>query len=176
MKFNYGKYELTIHIEDEPAGFKEWLQSADFTDVEDFRKDETPIYVRVYHELSEEVFVIVFSSNPIGYAGFEPGFLVIPESQTLFIGAGTRAKTYNLKFKRKQFEKEFSCGFWGWARHKNLVIMQEELEFGVYTLNGLEKWSTFVEPPWEYEIEGDWVKLDVMGNVSYRHLETGELR
>lgn len=54
--------------------------------------------------------------------------------------------------------------------------MQEELEFGIYGLDGTETWSTFVEPPWTFDIEENHVKLNVMDKISYRELKTGELK
>jgi hypothetical protein len=44
--------------------------------------------------------------------------------------------------------------------------MSAELEFAAWDINGRKLWSTFVEPPWSYEIRGDQVELDVMGRKS----------
>ena len=66
-------------------------------------------------------------------------------------------------------------GFWGWTRVGDLVVCAEELEFGVFTIEGLLVWSTFVEPPWEWSIERDKVKLDIMGTLRYHDLKTGKV-
>ena len=57
-------------------------------------------------------------------------------------------------------------GFWGWRRHGDIVLMSAELEFAAWDVSGRKLWSTFVEPPWSYEILGDRVELDVMGRKS----------
>jgi hypothetical protein len=52
--------------------------------------------------------------------------------------------------------------------------MAAELELAAWDLRGRKLWSRFVEPPWEYRIEGEVIILDVMGAVSRFDLRTGE--
>jgi hypothetical protein len=64
-------------------------------------------------------------------------------------------------------------GFWHWKRHGDIIVMSAELEMAAWSLDGAKLWSTFVEPPWSYEVEGDRVELEVMGAVSSFGLREG---
>jgi hypothetical protein len=44
--------------------------------------------------------------------------------------------------------------------------MAAELELAAWHIDGGKLWTTFVEPPREYSVEGDRVHLDVMGTKS----------
>lgn len=176
IQFNFDKYKIIVEIGKEPTIFEMWLKHASFKDIEGLAKDGTPIYIGVGHGKEWYNSIIAFRSDPIDHAGFHPEFLILPETNTLFVGAGTVVKPYDLEGLKKKFEKELSLGFWGWTRHNDLIVMQEELELGVYTLDGQEIWSTFVQPPWTFEITGNEVKLNVMGEITYRDLKTGELK
>ncbi|MGO8005048.1 hypothetical protein [Rhizobium ruizarguesonis] len=47
---------------------------------------------------------------------FHPGFLVVPETSILFIGAGERLLGYNVERRERVFEDRTDYGFWGWTR------------------------------------------------------------
>jgi hypothetical protein len=174
IEFSIDKYKLAVHIDEEPVIFDLLLKHAKYKDIEGLKNEGTSIYILVGTDKEWYEQIIAFRFDPIDYGGFNPGFLIVPETDTLFIGAGTLIKTYNLLTGQKIFEKEFACGFWNWRRHGEQIIMSEELEYGVFTLDGNEIWTTFVEPPWSYEIEGDHVKLDVMDKISLLDKWTGE--
>ena len=53
------------------------------------------------------------------------------------------------------------------------MLMAAELEFAAWDIHGAKLWTTFVEPPWTYRVEGDLVHLDVMGNMSSFPLAAG---
>lgn len=176
IEFNFDKYKIAVQTVKEPGIYDMWLDRASFKDIDGLKNDGIPIYIGVGHGEEWYNTVIAFRSDPIEYGGFDPGILIVPETNTLFVGAGTIVRTYDLKNQKRKFEKKLSCGFWGWSRHHDLILMQEESEFGIYTLDGQEIWSTFVEPPWSFDIEDNRVKLDVMDEISYRDLKTGELK
>ena len=44
--------------------------------------------------------------------------------------------------------------------------MLAELEFAAWDFKGNRMWSTFVEPPWVYDVKGERIELDVMGERS----------
>ena len=44
--------------------------------------------------------------------------------------------------------------------------MSAELELAAWDLEGKKLWATFVEPPWQYSVQGSRLHLDVMGNKS----------
>jgi hypothetical protein len=110
--------------------------------------------------------VVAMRFDPGPEAGFNPGFLLIPENHLLFVGAGTSLLAYGLAPVRRLWKDTAEMGFWGWRRHGDAVLMAVELEFAAWDTKGRKLWSTFVEPPWSYEIGGNMVELDVMGAKS----------
>jgi hypothetical protein len=106
-------------------------------------------------------------------AGFNPGALVVPETSLLFIGAGERLLAYDLRAPKRLWQDTADTGFWHWDRQGDFVLMAAELEFAAWSKEGLKLWSTFVEPPWDYQVVRDSVTLDVMGNKSTFDLHHG---
>jgi hypothetical protein len=51
--------------------------------------------------------------------------------------------------------------------------MSAELELVAFDLRAKKLWTTFVEPPWTYSVEGDAVHLDVMGKKSVFSIQRG---
>ena len=98
--------------------------------------------------------------------GGYPGVLLVPETAVLFIGAGERLLAYDLRGPTRLWEDQAGAGFHGWQRHEVVVMMSAELELAAWDLRGVKRWSTFVEPPWNYHVESGTVQLDVMGTVS----------
>jgi len=110
--------------------------------------------------------------SPAGF-GFDPGILIIPETEILLLGAGTRLLAYDLAGPTRLWEDHADFGFWNWSRHDGIILMSAELELAAWDLNAKKLWTTYVEPPWEYRVEGDTVHLDVMGDKSAFPLATG---
>ncbi len=110
--------------------------------------------------------------SPAG-GGFEPGVVLIPETSLLFIGAGAQLLAYDLKSPCRLWEDMADCGFWGWARHNNTIVMSAELEMAAWDLHGTKLWRTVVEPPWGYAVRDNTVELDIMGLKSSFDLVTG---
>ena len=109
--------------------------------------------------------VVAQRYEPAGY-GFHPGALLVPETGRLFLGAGRRLLAYDLAGPRRQWEDATDLGFWGWARHGDVVLMSAELELAAWDLEARKLWTTFVEPPWSYGVRDGVVALDVMGAES----------
>lgn len=175
INFHFNQYQVAVQTGKEPDAYEQWLDHATFKDTGNLKKEGLPIYVGVGQGGEWYPTVIAFRSNPIEYGGFHPGILIVPETGTFFIGPGKVIRTYDLKVPKRKSEKELSCGFQGWARHDDFVVMQGELAFGLYSPEGREIWSAFVEPPWTYDVEENRVKLNVMGKISYRNLKTGKI-
>lgn len=108
--------------------------------------------------------------------GGHPGVLLVPETAILFIGAGERLLAYDVHGPARLWEDQADTGFHEWQRHDDLVVMSAELELAAWNLRGVKRWSTFVEPPWAYHVEGSMVYLDVMGTVSSFPLVSGPAR
>ena len=99
--------------------------------------------------------------------------LLIPETNVLFIGAGTRLLAYHLDRPRRLWVDENNAGFWGWAQHGDVALMSAELELAAWDRNGRKLWTMFVEPPWTYRVESGMVDLDVMGRLSSFPIASG---
>lgn len=120
--------------------------------------------------------VVSLRANPGPESAFHPGVLLVPETQLLLVGAGTMLAAYNLLEPRRLWLDTTEAGFWGWERHGAFLVMSAELEFATWDLFGNKIWSTFVEPPWEYEVRDAVVYLDVMGQRSQFELASGPAR
>lgn len=97
-------------------------------------------------------------------AGFDPGAILVPETATLFIGAGSRLLAYRLAPSPVRLWEDLAhFGFYTWCRHGGAVLMSAELELAAWDLEGRKLWTTFVEPPWDYRVEAGQVILNVMG-------------
>lgn len=105
--------------------------------------------------------------------GFDPGIALIPETERLFIGAGTRLLAYDLNQAQLLWEDTADTGFWNWSVYPTVVLMSAELEFAAWDRSGRKLWSRFVEPPWEFSVVGNHVRLDVMGKVNEFSLMDG---
>jgi hypothetical protein len=116
--------------------------------------------------------LVAQSFSPAG-GGFEPGLLLVPTTATLFIGAGQRIVAYDLDEPRRLWVDSAECGFWGWEQHGEVVVMSAELELTAWTSKGEKPWSTLVEPPWNYSVSEDVLRLDVMGAVRSFPLKDG---
>jgi hypothetical protein len=124
------------------------------------------------HEHAVPLFIELGHEPSVG-SGFVPGILWVPENSHLFIGAGTKILCYDLSVPKRVWEDVADTGFWGWKRHDDFVLMSAELEVAAWRISGEKCWTTFVEPPWTYRVEGDAVMLDVMGHESRFPLDTG---
>ena len=100
--------------------------------------------------------------------GGGPGVVLIGQTQQLLVGAGTSLAAYDRRDGRWQltWRDTAELGFWGWSRSSQVILMAAELQFAAWTVSGEKLWSRFVEPPWSYSVEGDSVRLDVMGTVT----------
>lgn len=96
-------------------------------------------------------------------AGFYPGVLLLPETSLLFVGAGERLLAYQLDQTALLWEDSANMGFWGWEKYQDVLLMSAELELAAWNMRGEKLWSTFVEPPWSYSLDGATIHLEVMG-------------
>jgi len=105
---------------------------------------------------------------------FFPGALIVPETERLFLGAGTRLLCYDLARPSLLWEDAAECAFWSWRRDGSEVFMAAELELAAFDVSGQKLWTRFVEPPWEFKVELDRVVLDVMGTITHLERRTGD--
>ncbi|MEP1572083.1 hypothetical protein [Roseibium album] len=125
-----------------------------------------------FSDRSDAVIILKFQD----YGGFEPGVLLVPETPFLFVGAGEILLGYDLERRERSFEDYVYCGFWGWHRFGDIVLMASETECSAWSLRGKKLWSADVEPPWDFEVSGLDVILVVEGGVRKLDLKTGKAR
>lgn len=168
LRFCCGQYTVSASIGELPLMYSNFVEHALLNEDFGIRSgDGTALFFAVGSSSGnwpELVVALRFQPGPEG--GFHPGFLLIPERHLILIGAGTCLLAYELSPVRRLWEEVAEVGFWGWRRHGDIVLMSAELEFAAWDIDGRKLWSTFVEPPWSYEILGDRVELDVMGRKS----------
>ncbi len=166
-----GNYGL-LCTEELPAIYHEYCEHARLVDEFNIKsKEEGLCFVAIQRENDWPFLVVVQSYHPAGN-GFSPGIALVPETDIAFIGAGSRLLAYQLKSPKRLWE-DITFGFWGWGRFGNFIVMSSEEEMAVWNIYGEKLWSKFVEPPWNYEVTGDMVRLDVMGTKSSFSIESG---
>ena len=157
-----------------PTIYAEYVKHARLADEINFGRVEGDICFLAVGKGSEWPFLVVAQIySPTAEGGFHPGALLVPETGVLFVGAGERLLAYELDSPRKLWEDVADVGFWGWARHHEVVLMSAELELAAWGMNGQKLWSMVVEPPWNYAVVDGRVELDVMGEKYSFHLSVG---
>ena len=174
LEISSGDYR--IHVAEEiPALHDTFLTHARRVESFDLAAQEAFLFVAVSLPGDDWPSLVVQQRyGPGGSSGFTPGLLVAPETGLLLIGAGTRLLAYDLPRRVRIWEDATPCGFWGWRRHDEAIVMSAELEIAGLDLHGRRLWSRDVEPPWTYAVDGDRVLLDVMGETTMLSLATGE--
>ena len=181
-QFSMGDWEVTTMVGGLPAIYDEYLSHAKYVEqIEIKDTEQTGVWFFALRNIQNEsknswpTFVIAQRYDPAGW-GFTPASLLIPDTSTLFLGAGTRILIFDLAAMKRITEDYTNVGFWGWELHEDIILMSSELEFAAWDKKGLKLWSTFVEPPWSYKVHGvhgDQVLLDIMGRKSSFDLRAG---
>jgi hypothetical protein len=170
-----GEYTISGTIGELPATYSAMIEHASFHDDFGVSGADGTVLVVAVKRASEKWPGIIVSQrfDPGPEEGFHPGTILIPENNLLLLGAGTRLLAYDLRIPCRLWEDVTEVGFWGWERYDDVVLMSAELELTAWDLQGKKLWSTFVKPPWDYEIQGNQIELDVMGKKSRFAVKTG---
>ena len=176
-----GKYALSCTTGQLPALYGEHCRHAELVseyninEPKEVDDGESPCFVGVSKSGHNEgwPFLVIAQTFSVASAGFDPGAILIAETDLLMIGAGTRLLAFNLNPPSLLWEDDTICGFWGWERHGDIVIMEAELEMAAWHISGTKLWSHSVEPPWTYHVEDGIVHLDIMGDRSEFPLMAG---
>lgn len=168
-----GEYYLNLVSEGLPYLYNEYKRRAILIDEIDIRNSEGKnCFVSVGKNNDWPFLVVAQRYSPAGY-GFSPGALLVPETKLLFIGAGERLLAYDLEIPKRIWNDSTYCGFFNWKQFNRIILMSAELELAAWEINGKKLWSTFVEPPWGYQVKDNKVVLDVMGKISTFNIELG---
>ena len=171
-----GDWEVLIEDGSLPPIFSSYVEHAEFIDQVGLDEVEGRIlFLGISHQPSTAGWpsVVIALKYPDARQTFRPGILLLPDPSLVFIGAGERLLCYDIKQKIRLWEDRTDCGFWGWQQSGPYVLMSAELEFGVWGQSGEKLWTTFVEPPWGFEVKGAIVELDVMGQRRVYQLSDG---
>jgi hypothetical protein len=148
-----------------PALYGEMASRAELVDAFDLQDSDLCCFAVSRVGSGWPFLVVAQSFSPAG-VGFEPGILLAPDTDRLFVGAGERLLAYDLASAKRLWLDSTDMGFLGWARHDDIVLLTAKLELAAWSTSGEKLWSTFAEPPWEYSVEDGTVLLDVMGEKS----------
>ena len=164
----------SLETQEPPLSYTWAKQHAELIEEFDLqRSDGDFCYLVAGRSIDHPILALTQRHDPTEYTGFSPGALVVPETDVLFVGAGERLLAYDLAHPARLWEDVADVGFWRWARYGDVVIMSAELELAAWDLEGTKLWTTFVEPPWSYEVTEDVVELDIMGVESEFSLHRG---
>jgi hypothetical protein len=169
-----GEYSLTLADGEPPALLDQYLENARLVEqIDTDREDGRFFFAGVAKDAGKWPFLVVLLRYRPAGNGFHPGVALIPETDTLFLGAGERVLIYDLANVRQLRVDTADTGFWAWQRHGDILLMSAELELAAWNVRGEKLWSTFVEPPWSFEVKDGQVSLDVMGRQSHFLLAKG---
>ncbi|MEL6839768.1 MAG: hypothetical protein AAFP85_10775 [Pseudomonadota bacterium] len=169
-------WELRIQDGDLPSIFTAYLDHADYVDKIDLDNPEGRfLFFGALNRGQEDGWPSIISAQKYRdeRRTFTPGFLVVPNTSLVFVGAGERLLCYDVQNKTRLWEDETTFGFWAWRRFDRYVLMSAEIEFGVWDQHGKKLWTVFVETPWGYEVKNDYVELNVMGTRTIYKLSDG---
>jgi hypothetical protein len=117
--------------------------------------------------------LVVAQRFELAAAGFDPAVLLVPETHTIFIGAGRRLLGYRTDTPQRLWEDVTDAGFWEWSRHGDVVLMSGELELAAWDLAGKKLWTMPLQPAWEYHVDHGQVHVNVMGRKTVFALREG---
>lgn len=168
-------YTLSCFSGGLPNSYDIYKEKAKLVDEIDLTKDMIGdiCFLAVQKGIDWPFLIVAQKYAPSGLGGSYPQALLIPETDILFLGAGERVLTYCLAPLAKVEHGNAEFGFHAFERCGQYVIMHAELEVSVWTIQGKQQWSQFVEPPWIYRVEEETISLDVMGHSLSFPLSTG---
>lgn len=158
---------VVLFQRDLPAMFDEYKSNASVVECHDLGSGEGDVFFAAVARQNAWPSLVIAQRFTPCQGGFDPGVALVPATQTVFLGAGTRLVAYRLDDPPvRLWEDSAECGFWHWSVHPEAVLMAAELQLAAWDLSGTKLWTRFVEPPWTYAVADGQVKLDVLGQVS----------
>ena len=156
-------YSIVVQEGSFPELYDTYRREASFLDELDVKGEGTPFFVGIKKGGGWPGFCVALRYTGES-TGFSPAVVFVPESNILFVGAGEVVLAYDVHDKKRLWRESVDCGFWSWYRYDTTVLMASELEFAAWTITGERLWSTYVEPPWDFNVVEGIVMLDVMGD------------
>ena len=167
INVSIGDYRLTVGRRCDVAG-----RISESTVVEDLRErpvdDETDIAVKVARLDQPAHLMVILGTTSIDL----PCVLLVPETNTLFVGANPTIAVYDVATARR-LVRDNDTWFYDWARHGDIVLMSSEMELAGYSLDGDRLWTEYIDPPWSTRVVNDVVEIEGDGAKSRLSLQTG---
>ena len=164
--------DYSIHLADSiPASLPEYREHAGFVDEVNINGSEGDIFFLAVTVGGRWPRLVVAQRQEI--VGDLPGVLVVPETNILFVGAGTRVTVYDLENPRLVWEDYAIGGFSLWERHGDVVLAVGPHELTGWSIHGARLWTTrfvFLE---YYRVADGIVHIDDDGRISSFPLTTG---
>ncbi len=173
VSISVGQWQVMVDSDVPPLMYKHYVSNAELVDEISLDRDGRYFMTTVSPAAADWPELVVALRYKPNVGGFDPGVAVV--DSTVFIGAGDTTVCYQKDPAwTRLWVDAVELGFWGWAIHSDIVVMQGELTLAAFDSGGTKLWSRFVEPPWTYEVdEHRQVTLDVMGTISRFDLWTG---
>jgi hypothetical protein len=170
----FGPYQLVCVYDGLPNILAEYVSHAVLAEQIDMQNPEGKFcFVAVKQRREDWPALVVAQRYQPAAGAFFPGALIVPETNRLFIGAGTRLLCYDLADPSRLWEDSAECAFWSWTQDGTEVYMAAELELAAFDNGGNKLWTRFVEPPWDFNLEPDRILLDVMGSITHLDRRSG---
>ena len=170
---NVGEFVVTVQRGSLPAIYGDYKRHAALTDEFALRPHVGELcFVAVARE-QQWPMLVVAQRFELSEAGFDPAALLVPETRTLFLGAGRRVLGYQLDPPRRLWEETVDAGFLEWGRRGQVILMSAELQLGAWDLAGQKLWSMPLEPAWEFHADQEKLHLDVQGRHEVFPLRDG---
>lgn len=169
-----GPYAITIQQGALPAIYRDYKRHAKLCDEFDLGRDEPgELFFVSVSAVQHWPTLVAAQRFELAEAGFDPACLLVPETHTLFVGAGRRLLAYQLDAPKRLWEETVDSGFWEWSRHDDAVLMSGELELAAWDIHGKKLWTMPLEPAWEYHVQDGKVHLDVLGRRTVFGIQEG---
>jgi hypothetical protein len=174
FSITYGLYTLSCHTHGLPYLYEDYNRHAEVVseyglkEPNETPQSESPCFVSISRSGYNDgwPFLVIVQNYSPDCAGFHPGAIIIPETDILLLGAGTRLLAYSLDPPSLLWEDDADFGFWGWDRYEDTVLMAAELEIAAWNTEGHKLWARFMEPPWSYHVKEGVIFLDTSGRQS----------
>jgi len=158
-----GDYAISVQRGTLPSIYRDYKKHAQLADEFALQPHEGELCFVAISRGQHWPVLVVAQRFELSDGGFDPAALLVPETGTLFLGAGRRLLGYGLDPPRRLFEDTTDAGFWEWARHGDVVLMSGELELAAWDISGKKLWAMPLQPAWQCHVEAGMVHLNVMG-------------
>jgi hypothetical protein len=169
----FGDYSISMQRGTLPNIYSDYRKHAALAEEFDLRPHEGELCFISVSRGQHWPVLVVAQRFQMADAGFDPAAILVPETVTLFVGAGRRLLGYKLDPPQRLWEDVAESGFWEWSQQGDTILMSAELELAAWDLQGVKRWSMPLEPAWAYHLAAGMVHLNAMGRKTVFPLRQG---